>query len=96
MGAWAVSGREAEAEGEPEEQGGPGVARSSSWDFSFYNTGEKCASGWQPSRCNAFDAKLRQLTRRTRSGKLEEVIQEVNQYTMGWIGYFRLADTERL
>jgi RNA-directed DNA polymerase len=37
--------------------------------------------------------RLRRLTRRTRSGKLEEVIREINQYLRGWIGYFRLADT---
>jgi len=36
--------------------------------------------------------KLRELTRRTRQGKLEEVIRGLNEYTMGWIGYFRLSD----
>ncbi len=40
-----------------------------------------------------FVEKLRRLTKRTRSGKLEDVIQEINQYTMGWIGYYRLANT---
>ena len=38
-------------------------------------------------------ARLRQLTRRTRSGQLDEVMKEINNYTRGWIGYFRLADT---
>jgi group II intron reverse transcriptase/maturase len=37
--------------------------------------------------------KLRQLTRRTRHGRLADVLQDINQYTMGWVGYFRLADT---
>jgi group II intron reverse transcriptase/maturase len=37
--------------------------------------------------------KLRTLTRRTRPGKLGDIIQAINQYTRGWIGYFRLADT---
>ncbi|HNS52849.1 MAG TPA: group II intron maturase-specific domain-containing protein, partial [Anaerolineae bacterium] len=36
---------------------------------------------------------IRQRTRRTRSGTLEAVIRDVNEYTMGWTGYFRLADT---
>jgi group II intron reverse transcriptase/maturase len=40
-----------------------------------------------------FCEKLRRLTKRTRSGKLEDVIQEINRYTMGWIGYYRLANT---
>ena len=33
------------------------------------------------------------MTKRTRSGKLEEMIEESNRYTMGWIGYFRQANT---
>lgn len=37
--------------------------------------------------------KLRQLTKRTRSGQLAEIIRAINEYTMGWVGYFRLADT---
>jgi RNA-directed DNA polymerase len=37
--------------------------------------------------------KLRRLTRRTRAGTLEEIIQRINVYTMGWTGYYRLADT---
>ncbi len=40
-----------------------------------------------------YREKIRSLTRRTRAGKLEEIIQAINQYTRGWIGYFRLADT---
>ena len=37
--------------------------------------------------------KLRRLTKRTRSGKLEDILKEINQYTMGWMGYYRLANT---
>jgi len=37
--------------------------------------------------------RLRVLTRRTRSGRLEEVIRQLNEYLRGWMGYFRLADT---
>ncbi len=37
--------------------------------------------------------RLRQMTRRTRPGRLEEVLEEINTYARGWIGYFRLADT---
>ena len=37
--------------------------------------------------------KLRVLTRRTRSGRLDEVIRQLNEYLRGWVGYFRLADT---
>jgi RNA-directed DNA polymerase len=37
--------------------------------------------------------RVRQLTRRTRSGQLEDVVKGINVYVRGWIGYFRLADT---
>jgi RNA-directed DNA polymerase len=37
--------------------------------------------------------KIRSLTRRTRSDKMEDIVSEINRYTRGWIGYFRLATT---
>jgi RNA-directed DNA polymerase len=40
--------------------------------------------------------RLRELTRRTRSGRLGDILKEVNQHTRGWVGYFRLADTPTL
>jgi group II intron reverse transcriptase/maturase len=40
-----------------------------------------------------FMEKIRHLTKRTRTGKLQDIVSEVNRYTRGWIGYYRLADT---
>jgi group II intron reverse transcriptase/maturase len=40
-----------------------------------------------------FMEKMRYLTRRTRSGKLEDIVSEINRYIRGWIAYFRLANT---
>ena len=40
-----------------------------------------------------FMEKLRTLTKRTRSGTLEQILEEINRYILGWIGYYRLADT---
>jgi group II intron reverse transcriptase/maturase len=37
--------------------------------------------------------KIRHLTKRTRSGKLEDILSEINRYLRGWIAYFRLATT---
>ena len=37
--------------------------------------------------------KLRRLTRRTRHGTLDDILREINQQVVGWVGYFRLADT---
>ena len=40
-----------------------------------------------------FAEKIRRLTKRTRSGKMEDIVSEIDRYTRGWIGYFRLATT---
>lgn len=40
-----------------------------------------------------FVEKLRRLTKRIRSGKLETILTEINRYLVGWVGYYRLADT---
>ena len=40
-----------------------------------------------------FMEKMRRLTKRTRSGKLEDIVKEINQYLIGWLGYYRLATT---
>jgi RNA-directed DNA polymerase len=61
--------------------------------FSFYTRKGEVLVRVAQQALNRCQDKLRQLTQRTRSGKLEEVIQNVNEYAMGWIGYFRLADT---
>ena len=37
--------------------------------------------------------KLRHLTRRTRHGTLDEILEKINRQVIGWMGYFRLADT---
>lgn len=39
---------------------------------------------------------LRQLFRRGRGRSLTRVIGEVNQFTRGWVGYFRLAQTKNV
>ncbi len=43
-----------------------------------------------------FKEKLCNLTKRTRSGTLEQILEEINRYIIGWIGYYRLADTPSL
>ena len=40
-----------------------------------------------------FMEKMRRLTSRTRSGKLEDIVNEINQFSRGWIAYYRLATT---
>jgi RNA-directed DNA polymerase len=40
-----------------------------------------------------FMERIRNLTRRTRSGKLEDIVSEINRYIVGWTAYYRLAAT---
>ena len=39
------------------------------------------------------ETKIREITSRRKSMKMEERIKELNQYLIGWCGYFSLADT---
>ena len=64
--------------------------------FSFYKRNGEVLIRIANRSKERFAEKLRRLTKRTRSGKLEDIIQEINRYTMGWIGYYRLANTPRV
>src|SRR3970040_1264521 len=61
--------------------------------FSFYKRKGEVLIRVAHRSLERFREKLRRLSKRTRSGKLADLIREINQYTMGWIGYFRLANT---
>lgn len=41
-----------------------------------------------------FKEKVRELTSRSRGKSLKQVIQELNQYFLGWWGYFRLTEAK--
>lgn len=40
-----------------------------------------------------FRERVRQMTRRSRGVKLEQVIEDLREFLRGWIGYFRLIET---
>jgi RNA-directed DNA polymerase len=61
--------------------------------FSFYKRKGEVLIRVAARSLERFREKLRRLTKRTRSGKLENIIQEINRYTMGWMGYYRQANT---
>jgi len=61
--------------------------------FSFYKHRGEVRIRVATESLHRLRRRLRRVTRRTRPGKLEEVIREVNQCVGGWIGYFRMADT---
>ena len=60
--------------------------------FSFYKRKGEVLVRIAKEASERCQGKLRQLTRRTRHGKVETIIRAVNEYTMGWVGYFALAD----
>jgi group II intron reverse transcriptase/maturase len=61
--------------------------------FSFYKCKGEMLIRVAGRSLERFRDKLRRLTKRTRSGKLVDVIQDINKYTVGWIGYYRQAKT---
>jgi RNA-directed DNA polymerase len=61
--------------------------------FSFYKRKGEVLIRVANRALERYREKLRRLTKRTRSGKLEEIIAAINRYNVGWIGYFRLANT---
>jgi group II intron reverse transcriptase/maturase len=61
--------------------------------FSFYKRKGEVLIRVAKRSLERFREKLRRLSKRTRSGKLEDIIQQISQYTMGWIGYFWQANT---
>jgi RNA-directed DNA polymerase len=61
--------------------------------FSFYNRKGEILVRVARRSLERFREKLRQLTKRTRSGKIEDIIHKINVYIVGWKGYYRLANT---
>ena len=61
--------------------------------FSFYKRKGEVLIRVAKRSQERFRDKLRRLTKRTRSGKLEDIIRQINQYTMGWMGYYWQANT---
>jgi group II intron reverse transcriptase/maturase len=61
--------------------------------FSFYWRKGKALVRVAKESLARLREKLRSLTRRTRTGRLEDIVKELNQLLIGWLNYFRLAET---
>jgi group II intron reverse transcriptase/maturase len=61
--------------------------------FSFYKHNGEIRIRIANRTKERFVEKVRRLTKRTRSGKLEDILAEINRYLIGWVGYYRLANT---
>jgi RNA-directed DNA polymerase len=46
-----------------------------------------------PASRERFKARIRELTRRTRGGSLDDIIGRLNSYARGWLGYYGFCET---
>jgi RNA-directed DNA polymerase len=60
--------------------------------FSFTG-GEYRKIRFAPKSVKNFKRKVKRITGRSRGITLERMIQELNGYTRGWMGYYRIAET---
>ena len=61
--------------------------------FSFYKRKGEVLIRVAGRSLERLREKLRRLTKRTRTSKLEDIIRAINTYIVGWIGYYRQANT---
>jgi RNA-directed DNA polymerase len=61
--------------------------------FSFFRREGTVRVRVAPQALDRMREKLRHLTQRTRHGTLEEILEKINRQAVGWVSYFRLADT---
>jgi RNA-directed DNA polymerase len=61
--------------------------------FSFFKRKGATLRRLAPEALQRMRTKLCSLTHRTTHQPLEEIIKRINVYVVGWINYFRLADT---
>jgi RNA-directed DNA polymerase len=62
--------------------------------FSISNDGaQRCIA---PKALDRFKDRVRELTRRTRGVSLEQIVESLAPYLIGWRGYFRFCQTPRV
>lgn len=60
--------------------------------FSF-TSGRAIKRRIAPQALARFEAKVRELTRRTRGASLEQIVEQLSRYLTGWRGYFGFCET---
>lgn len=61
--------------------------------FSF-TTGREPKRRIAPQALARFEARVRELTRRTKGASLAQIIEELSRYLIGWRGYFGFCETQ--
>lgn len=65
--------------------------------FSFYwSAGKQVKRRVAPKAVHAYKDRIRQLTQRSGGKSLEQVVETLRAYQLGWKNYFRLSDTPRV
>lgn len=61
--------------------------------FSFWRHGGKMRLRLAPETLERLKDKIRQFTGRTKGNSIEEKINNLNTYLMGWMNYYRIVET---
>jgi hypothetical protein len=63
--------------------------------FSLYRLSGKIGIRVHEQPLERFKKRLKAITSRKRSGKIEQIIGEITRYINGWLGYYRIADIHK-
>ena len=61
--------------------------------FLGFQIGPRGQAVWTAKALARFKQRVREITRRNRGHRIQDVIDELSRYVLGWLQYFRLSDT---
>jgi RNA-directed DNA polymerase len=61
--------------------------------FLGFQIGPRGQAVWTAKAYARFKQRVREITRRNRGHRVQDVIDELRRYVLGWLNYFRLSDT---
>jgi group II intron reverse transcriptase/maturase len=64
--------------------------------FSLYRLKGKIGIRVHEKPLERFKERLKALTSRKRSGKIQQILEELIRYTNGWLAYYRIADIRKM
>lgn len=59
--------------------------------FGFYKYNGKCNINISKKSKIKFKSRIKQITKRNRGRSIEQVIFELNEYTTGWVNYYKIT-----
>jgi len=61
--------------------------------FLGFQIGARGRAAWTAKALARFKQRVREITRRNRGHRVQDVIDELRRYVVGWLNYFSLSDT---